>query len=105
LIRVGEDLIDRLATTGLPCHRVSLEMQAQKLKARFNGCELFSLREIVEEELGGMTQFRPRGVRGTFPCRGSGCPRAFLFFPQEWGIKGVDSQGWISAINHRSLEV
>ena len=75
MIRVGEDLIDRLATTGLPCHRVSLEMQAQKLKARFNGCELFSLREIVEEELGGMTQFRPRGVRGTFPCRGLGCPR------------------------------
>lgn len=81
-------MIDRLAATGLPCHRVSLEMQAQKLKACFNGCELFSLREIVEEELGGMTQFRPRGVRGTFPCRGfEGAPSS-LVLPQDWGTGG-----------------
>jgi hypothetical protein len=54
-IRMGEDLIDRLATTGLPCHRIPFEIQAQRLEVRYDRHELFSVRAILEKELGETT--------------------------------------------------
>jgi hypothetical protein len=38
---------------------------------------------------------------GTRPCRGSGCPRVFSFFPQELGVKGVEETLLVQLFCHR----